>query len=342
MSSITATYRGNQNGIHLKRSKVKFAGFELTLLWLRSRVYLIVLAAFVTGCNGPLFILKDSEPPSLYIDSRAKSFGMYRSIVNGDRFKHVVYFKEPLTKAATPSRLSAIARSNRLHVYIEGDGEAWRSRFVISDDPTSKKVLMLDLMAMDSARSLYVGRPCYLGRSDDPDCNSSLWTYHRFSDAVVDSMVDAITASVAKLNAAGKNKVNSGAQSEIVLFGHSGGAALAVLIAARLPQVTTVVTVAGNLDTRAWVKHHRYTPLFGSLNPAKQPPLSADIRQLHLLGARDTVIPPKLVKSWIDSQPGASVWQFDTYTHNCCWKQQWFRVLNWVETGVSPVLSGTL
>ena len=100
--------------------------------------------------------------------------------------------------------------------------------------------------------------------------------------------------------------------------------------------------IRDSLDTKAWVKHHGYTPLFGSLNPAVQPPLSSRVRQLHLVGARDSVIPPELVEGSIDRQPAASVWRFDDYTHNCCWKQQWPQVLNWVRTGVSPVFSSAL
>ena len=98
-----------------------------------------------------------------------------------------------------------------------------------------------------------------------------------------------------------------------------------------------MVTVAGNLDTREWVKYHRYSPLNGSLNPAGQSALASNIRQLHLLGKRDQVIPPGLVKDWIAKQSRAIVWQFETYTHTCCWRQQWRKVLDWVETGVSPV-----
>lgn len=291
----------------------------------RQILYVIVFAVSVTACNGPLFFVKNKQgPPAQHVDARADRYGMQRSVVDGGRFRHIVYTGEP----AASQRMAANRRDS-LHVYIEGDGVAWRNRFLISDDPTSKNVLMLDLMAMDTARTLYVGRPCYLGQSDEPGCSSSLWTYQRFSDAVVDSMAAAIRASAAG-SAGGDN-------SEIVLFGHSGGAALALLIAARLPQVNAVVTVAGNLDVNAWVKHHRYTPLYGSLDPALQPPLPLTIRQLHLLGARDRVIPPKLVTGWIERQPAAKIWQFDSYTHSCCWKRQWHHVLNWVETGVSPV-----
>lgn len=313
----------------MKVAREKMMYCDMVLNRIGRKFYLIFAVAFVTACNGPL-LLKDRVPPEQYIDSRAFGYGMQKSVIDGIGFEHVVYANKPARKTTPAATDPEYARGeDRLHIYIEGDGLAWRSRYVIADDPTSKNVLMLDLMAMDSTRSMYIGRPCYLGRARDEGCENSLWTYHRFSKSVVDSMVAAIDRGVA------------GAE-EVVLFGHSGGAALAMLIAARLPQVTAVVTIAGNLDTRAWVRHHRYTPLLGSLNPARQPSLSPDIRQLHLLGGQDTVIPPALVTDWIRSQPGASIWRFENYTHNCCWKQRWPQVLRWVETGVSPVLSTAL
>ena len=320
---------------HLKHSRTKSAGLIGSLNRLCQKVCIIAAAALMTACNGSLLFMKDQEPPAKYVDARAISFGMQRSIEDSGLFRHVVYSKKPSADAVELARSYGSHVNDRLHVYIEGDGVAWRSRFIISRDPTSRNVLMLDLMAMDPAHSLYLGRPCYLGQADDTDCESTLWTYERFSETVVDSMVAAIRAR------AGKSDYIKSAR-DIVLFGHSGGAALAMLIAARLPQVSAVVTVAGNLDTKAWVKHHGYTPLFGSLDPARQPPLSSRVRQLHLVGERDSVIPPELVKGSIDRQPAASVWRFDDYTHNCCWKQQWPLVLNWVRTGVSPVFSSAL
>ncbi len=288
--------------------------------------YWLLLALSVTACNGPLFLLHRGLPVSEQVDARALSYGMQRGVIEGRPFQHVTYTRSAAKKANGGN--AAADSTGPLHVYIEGDGIAWRSRFVISDDPTSRNVLMLDLMAMDSARTLYLGRPCYLGLVEDPHCNPDIWTYRRFSADVVDSMVSAI-----QTNAQG---------GDIVLFGHSGGAALALLIAARLPAVQAVVTVAGNLNTSAWVRHHHYTPLYGSLNPASQPALPASIRQLHLLGVRDTVIPPALVEGWIDEQPSANVWRFETHSHSCCWNREWPAVLNWVRSGVSPVYSEAL
>jgi len=70
--------------------------------------------------------------------------------------------------------------------------------------------------------------------------------------------------------------------------------------------------------------------LFGSLNPAKQAPLAKNIRQLHLLGNDDKVVPPQIVKGWLQAQKAAVVWQLDDYDHLCCWNEAWPNVLKWL------------
>ena len=88
-------------------------------------------------------------------------------IVEGRAFRHVVV------------RNHGPAARELLHVYIEGDG---RPGFLYpSRDPTSRTLLMLHLMELDPAPSIYLGRPCYLGLANDRQCNSHYWTDRRFS-----------------------------------------------------------------------------------------------------------------------------------------------------------------
>jgi len=232
---------------------------------------LALLAISVAACSTPAY---------KHIDQQAESLGFERSTQGTSNFRHVVY--APLRDAS----------SDTVHVYIEGDGVAWRWRY-------------------------FIKAPCYFGLVLDEQCNSDLWTFSRFSEKVVNSMVEVISDRTKDY-------------SNVVLIGHSGGGALALLIAERLQKTSAVVTVAGNIDTDAWVGHHRYTPLYGSLNPVKRTPLKSSIRQLHLVGGKDKVIPANLVKEWIKNQPNAELWEIPGNTHLCCWAEQWPQVLNWI------------
>jgi len=253
-----------------------------------------------------LFVLQSCATPA-YIDVEraADELGLHRSTEQGAAYEHVLY--------KSGNRVG----KDKLHVYIEGDGIAWRWRRVISSDPTPRNPLMLRLMSTDPANTLYVGRPCYFGLVANFACNSDVWTYSRFSSEVVASMAAIV-------------RRHSEAFNSVVLIGHSGGGALAMLIAERLSNVDAVVTVAGNLDTDKWVDHHGYTALHGSQNPATRPGLAEGVRQLHLLASEDKVIPPTLVDHWIARQPSAQRWLFEGFNHSCCWQSSWSDVLLWI------------
>lgn len=200
-----------------------------------------------------------------------------------------------------------------LHVYIEGDGRPWRTRNRVSLDPTPANPLMLELMALDSAPALYLGRPCYFGVADE-HCSPIWWTDRRYAEAVVASL-DRVIDRYAPDRAG------------ILLIGHSGGGALAMLLAQRRTDVLAVVTLAGNLDTGAWAARHGYTPLSGSLDPAEQPALAGGIRQLHLVGANDAVITPEMLAAALADRPGAELRVIAGADHTCCWHDLWPAVL---------------
>ncbi len=258
---------------------------------------MLVMAVILVSCAKPAY---------QQVDARADQLGFTRSTQHSEKFRHVVY--SPRGDAA----------GDTVHVYIEGDGVAWQWRYFVKADPTPRKALMLNLMGKDKGNTLYIGRPCYFGMVLDDQCNADYWTFSRFSEKVVTSMVEVISQRTRRFR-------------KIVLIGHSGGGALALLVAEKLPRVTAVVTVAGNIDTDAWTAHHKYTKLYGSINPATRAPLPASIRQLHLVGGNDKVIPPKLVKQWMLKQPSALLWEVPENTHLCCWANQWPEVLQWIQ-----------
>ncbi len=170
-------------------------------------------------------------------------------------------------------------------------------------------------MAHDPNPSLLLGRPCYHGVET---CEPVHWTLGRYSEAVVESLVAAFKRVVSP-------------DRPVVLIGHSGGGTLAMLMAPRLPQVEAVVTVAGNLDVAAFTEHHGFGAFTGSLDPAALPPLPERVRQMHLVGGRDEVVPPAIVEAAIRRQPGARRVNSPENGHNEGWVTVWPNVLEVLE-----------
>jgi pimeloyl-ACP methyl ester carboxylesterase len=253
----------------------------------------LIVVAQLSGCASP----------SQRMDDRAADLGYRRVVVRGDGFSHVAYIKEG---RATPN--------TALHVYLEGDGTPWVHKHVAASDPTPRTPLMLELMSLDPAPSLYLGRPCYNGLNKAKACTPDVWTDRRYSEAVVASMSAAL------------DRLSSDYQA-LVLLGYSGGGTLAMLLAERQPKTETVITVAANLDTERWAALHKQQPLTGSLNPATRPPLPPRIRQMHFAGAEDDNVPPLLVRDAIAQQLGATFKVFPKQDHSCCWRDVWKEIL---------------
>jgi hypothetical protein len=237
-------------------------------------------------------------------DDLAARSGFSKEIVTGTAYRHVVFRNAARRDGAT------------LHIYIEGDGTPFRERSVIADDPTPHDPLMLGLMAQDTAPSVYLGRPCYFGLHSDPGCGPEAWTSRRFSAQILDSMGAVLRSELLRAGA-----------THVALFGHSGGGALAVLLAARQPSVVRVVTVGATLDVAAWCQLHGYSPLTGSLDPALVPLARKDVEVLHWVGDKDINTPPAFITAAARArgEPMRVVAGFD---HNCCWVRMWQDILD--------------
>jgi hypothetical protein len=240
-------------------------------------------------------------------DAYAKNQGFQAEVVTGTRFRHRVY----------RAHAESSSGDGVLHVYIEGDGSPFIERSAIAIDPTPRNALMLRLMALDPAPSVYLGRPCYFDLRTDASCNPSYWTLRRFSPEVVDSMTAALLSEAARAKA-----------TRLELFGHSGGGTLAVMLAQRVLAVTQIVTIGANLDVNAWTELHGYSSLTGSLSPSDVHWVHTPPPMLHLVGSEDTNTPPALVKNAAPRAGGGVVRVIPGYTHNCCWEQIWPRILS--------------
>ena len=234
------------------------------------------------------------------LDTQASKLGLSKDIIQGEGFEHVIYFQQ------------GVANSSTLHVYLDGDGQPWIQNRLVAKDPTPQNPLVLKLMSMDQAPSLYLGRPCYHGFSTATRCDASLWTSARYSMTVVASMEKAL-----------RQFMGHSEYQEVVLIGYSGGGTLAMLLAPRIKSVTKVVTIAGNLDTDAWTSYHNYAPLKESINPARNYRTLTGIQQFHLIAKADKNIPYRLVKPFLDTQPHAKIFSWENFDHSCCWLKIW-------------------
>lgn len=232
------------------------------------------------------------------IDAQARAAGLTRTVLESDGLPTLIYSK------AGPSD------SGRLLVFLEGDGRPWHAGIEPSADPTTRNPIALQLMQRTPGNAAYVGRPCYHNLGGER-CTSDLWTSARYSEEVVHAMANAVREAARRANA-----------RDIVLVGYSGGGALAVLLAERLETITAVVTIAANLDIDAWTRHHGYLPLDRSLNPATSSH-AHPWREIHLLGMRDTTVPPVTADAYFQRYPHTQRWTFDEHGHVCCWLDAW-------------------
>lgn len=213
-----------------------------------------------------------------------------------------------------------IATGSPIHVYIEGDGRAWRNGHLPSLDPTPHDPVGLKLAAADSHSSvLYLGRPCQYLMDTTRGCHFNVWTDRRFAETA------DIKAALQQLTG----------QQEVILIGFSGGANIAIQLAANFlqvkepqmkgPQVTGLVTVAGNLDAESFNRFHRTAQENYGHNQALLTAL-ADLPQLHYTGRKDKIIPPVLTHqqlAGIQSSPCVQINEVANAHHNGPWSIDW-------------------
>jgi hypothetical protein len=215
--------------------------------------------------------------------------------------------------------------SAELHVYIEGDGQAYSTRYSLSEDPTPEDPIALKLALRDPAAAvLWIARPCqYLNREALQACPSRYWSTGRYAEEVV-TAIDAVIEVVAR---------EVGARN-IGLVGYSGGGTIAALVSARRKDVAWLVTVGANLDHALWTRLHGLTPLSGSLNPIDFAATLRSVPQRHYLGERDQIVPQTVINSYLDKlgrPTNAKLEVIADFDHHCCWPERWPQLLRQTE-----------
>ncbi|MDP1651914.1 MAG: alpha/beta hydrolase [Rhodocyclaceae bacterium] len=267
------------------------------------KILSVVLCLFLAACAN---IPSPAERRSL-ADALAKEQGWQAISLPAEAFELVAYLPAEPGRAAT------------LTVYIEGDGFAWISGSQASADPTPRDPLALRLaLAHPEGNSVYLARPCQYVNAEASSCASRYWTEMRFAPEVIAATNHAIDRLKQAFNA-----------SRLTLVGYSGGGTVAALAAARRTDVERLVTVAGNLDQRAWTTYHRIRPLTGSLNPADEIGALQGLRQWHFVGEKDRNITPELVRNFANGFPEnlrPVVLVEPEFDHQCCWARNWPRL----------------
>ncbi|WP_341787237.1 alpha/beta hydrolase [Rickettsia endosymbiont of Cantharis rufa] len=226
-------------------------------------------------------------------------------LVNGGDFTLTTY------QRITDSHLSFV-------FYIEGDGHLTDGS-ANSDNPTPVIPMLLKLATIDKRPNVvYIARPCqYTPLEMNTKCISDYWLDKRMNQEVVNSINNVI------------NTVNNGQKFSFV--GFSGGGGLTILIAAQNSNVKDIITIAGNLDTEKFDKHHNYRGyLVKSLNPINYARQVNNIPQLHLSGMDDKRVPPFIAEFYVKTSgsPCVKKQTFPNISHAKGWDKVWSNILD--------------
>ena len=173
-------------------------------------------------------------------------------------------------------------KEKKLRVYIEGDGRAWMRRGRASSDPTPVNRLVHRLMQVDPKHDIaYIARPCQYTLT--ANCKPYFWTFGRYDENIVTAM-----------NSALDQLKHKGSYQTLELVGYSGGATIALLLAARRDDILNVRTIAGNLDPAFTNTFHIVSPMPSALNPANFTNALTTVPQVHFFGEKDRIIPEQI------------------------------------------------
>lgn len=101
---------------------------------------------------------------------------------------------------------------------------------------------------------------------------------------------------------------------------------MVMLLASRRSDVVNIRTIAGNVDTLAFTKHHQVSKLEDSLNPADFKTKTFKIPQIHFVGQKDKVVPAKLIYDYETSLPAghcSRIIEVPNTDHVSGWPEHW-------------------
>jgi hypothetical protein len=260
----------------------------------------LLLTLFLTSCSlpGNLFSLPSN-------DQRLETL----NILNKNSFKEEI-LETPYFEIYS---LNKIKNSEKVIIYIEGDGVSWIDRSTISSNPTPTDPLAFRLAKIDNNDNIiYLARPCqYIEGSN---CNNNeIWTISQYSDAVLSSYKGIIDKYATQFN-------------EIHLVGYSGGAGIAMYLGStNSEKIKSIRTIAGNINHNRLSQLIKISPLSKSISFYEIEDMTIGVPQVHYIGNADKVIPKELSLSFKNSNKTNKCIKIQDVdaTHNKRWDIFW-------------------
>ena len=196
-------------------------------------------------------------------------------------------------------------------IYIEGDGYAFRANGRLSSNPTPHGTLVRELAFADSHDNVvYMARPCQFVK--DEKCAPKYWSTARFSPQTIQAQYEA-TRQIAD-------------RQPVTLVGFSGGAQIAGLVALKYHDlnVKKLVTIAGNLDVKAWTDYHHLPPLTESDDLQNYQAQYAQFKQKHYVGTDDDNIVPQITENFVADK--ATIVYVQGASHNSGWQKAYMQI----------------
>lgn len=270
-------------------------------------IFSIIFFTFMTGFLGGCTTISSPSTQQTLTQAQQSGFNLQR-------------YQTKTFLLTSYQRLSPTPTT--IHLYIEGDGNSWKTRYQLSDNPTPKQPLALTLALEDPHTDvIYLARPCqYTPLELDKNCTPKYWSSHRYAIEVIESTNEVLNNIKTKY----RNK-------DFVLIGFSGGGAVAALVATQRKDIQSLITVAGDLNHVALNQYHHTTPLHGSLNPSMHTDKIKNLPQHHLSGNKDKIVPPWLSEQFaqkVNNPACIKVTTLKNVDHHRGWREHWREIIN--------------
>lgn len=271
------------------------------MISVRSLLAMACTSALLTGCYSDMTVMREDAAKR----TAAPVFMIPRDIPTEN---FVLQSYERVHQKNQPATL-----------YIEGDGTYTVSKMAIGDNPTPTDPVALRLAAQDGgANVIWVARPCQYNKGwkeDKKSCPVEYSTSKRFAPEVIDSYNQVLDNIKAYYNV-----------TTFDLVGYDGGAAIAVILGSQRADISSIRTVAGNLDPSTVANLGKQPYEEGSLKPTDFAAGIANIPQRHFIGKLDTTTPPAVYNSFaqaVGQGQCLNVSLVDNADHQSGWVEQW-------------------